>query len=130
MGRKKVLLVDDIEHWREHKKELEKRLDLDIAYDGEQARQLVSDTKYDLVIVEPHPINLAGKDPIVNYLRIFRVNFIHGIKNKIPILIVSVSTPPYIESYNLKLHRDYEGFLRKPLNSVDMVMFWDFVGRL
>ena len=58
MAKKKVLLIDDIEHWRDHKKQLEKRLDLDIVYDGGQAKQLVYDTKYDLVIVEPHPVDL------------------------------------------------------------------------
>ena len=130
MGKKKVLLVDDIEHWREYKKQLEERLDLDIAYDGEQARQLVSDTKYDLVIVEPRPVDLAGKNPIVNDLRSSRVNFIHSIKNKIPVLVISVSTPFYMETYDLRLYSDYEGFFRKPLSAVDMTVFWDFVERL
>ena len=130
MAKKKVLLVDDIKHWGKHKKQLEKRLDLDIAYDGEQARRLVSDNRYDLVVIEPHPIDLTGKNPVVNNLRTSRVNFIYSVKDKIPVLIVSVVTPAYMETYNLRLNRDYKGFLRKPLSSVDMIMFWDFIGRL
>ncbi|MDP2925881.1 MAG: hypothetical protein Q8N99_05915 [Nanoarchaeota archaeon] len=129
-----VLIVDYKEQWEVHRKDLVSILTrLDITPYTEIADDFLSQNQYDLVIVEPYPVNLTvlntryprgktRKTALVES-RNSRIKFTrHAKKLNIPVLVVSAMNREKLkQQYDLSEYKDYQGYLRKPLEFSDLM---------